>query len=612
MAADSDRNDSQFAAAHMLPAASADIEGNSRSTATYLGSLGLRKTASGCGNFEGDQDYFKFNPSRSGTVSLTLSTYDNLRTQFRRYFADGSSRLVHGYAMNTHVAAGQTVTFNVRAVEGLGNYKLTLRLTPDAVKLGEIQSKLLRNQHIRGEKWFQFSSSNPGSLRAESWIGRSTQDIRLELYDAEFQKLATSKGRYKDDITVDAASDEVFYLHVAGSNGSVKLRLTSNPENPFAAGISYYVATDGSDANDGSLNRPFATLQKVVRLVNPGDTIFVRGGTYSVNAPLQLVRPGAENNPIRLWAYQNERVVLDFAATPTNFYQAVSVQTNWWHLKGLTIEHSSSFGLKTNGSHNIYENMTFRWNAATGMSLIGTNGLIPSDNLFLNCDSYENYDAAWHGENADGFGLNYTIGTGNRFHGCRAWGNSDDGWDLWEASQAVTVVDSWSYRNGVNLWNDANFQGDGNGFKLGRDSGAHFLTNCLAWENSNNGFDTNGNGYCVHIYNCTAYANGARNWQIENLTTHVLRNNISLDGATADFVGSSVNSVFNSWNGLGVGSIDFVSLDSSVARGPRPSDGSLPVSSFLHLAINSRLVDAGVSLGFAFQGAAPDLGAFET
>ena len=49
---------------------------------------------------------------------------------------------------------------------------------------------------------------------------------------------------------------------------------------PLGNGQTYYVATDGSDTNDGSLNAPFKTFQKAAETLQPGDTCIIRGGTY--------------------------------------------------------------------------------------------------------------------------------------------------------------------------------------------------------------------------------------------------------------------------------------------------------------------------------------------
>jgi hypothetical protein len=47
-----------------------------------------------------------------------------------------------------------------------------------------------------------------------------------------------------------------------------------------AQGSTYYVATNGSDTNPGSLTAPLATIQRAVNLAVAGDAIIVRDGTY--------------------------------------------------------------------------------------------------------------------------------------------------------------------------------------------------------------------------------------------------------------------------------------------------------------------------------------------
>ena len=42
----------------------------------------------------------------------------------------------------------------------------------------------------------------------------------------------------------------------------------------------YYVATNGNDANAGSLAAPFASMQRVQKAAVAGDAVYVRGGTY--------------------------------------------------------------------------------------------------------------------------------------------------------------------------------------------------------------------------------------------------------------------------------------------------------------------------------------------
>ena len=45
--------------------------------------------------------------------------------------------------------------------------------------------------------------------------------------------------------------------------------------------VTYYVATNGNDNNNGSFQFPFATIQKAHDATLPGDTIYIRNGTYN-------------------------------------------------------------------------------------------------------------------------------------------------------------------------------------------------------------------------------------------------------------------------------------------------------------------------------------------
>jgi hypothetical protein len=245
-----------------------------------------------------------------------------------------------------------------------------------------------------------------------------------------------------------------------------------------------------------------------------------------------------------------------------------------------------------------------------------------SYNLVLNCDSYLNYDPVKHGEDADGFvakgSTNCTtcLGPGNVFRGCRSWSNSDDGFDLWWAGNSVRIEDCWAFRNGENIWNDPNFQGDGNGFKLGQGGGAHIVIRCMAYNQQHTGFDLNRaktDATGVTLYNCTGVGNQEKNFKFSNPTTgaiHTLRNNISYSGSV--IIGTLIDNSHNSWNsGFTVSAADFVSLDPNGIDGAREPNGTLPKLKFLHLVRTSPLINAGINVGQPFDGNAPDLGAFE-
>jgi hypothetical protein len=159
------------------------------------------------------------------------------------------------------------------------------------------------------------------------------------------------------------------------------------------------------------------------------------------------------------------------------------------------------------------------------------------------------------------------------------------------------------------------FAGDGNGFKLGKSESTtshHVLVNTVAYGNlGGNGFENNDNISGVTFYNCVSYNNPKAGFEAINVSSHVLKNNISYKNGKSDNIlaGSDVSN--NSWNGLTVTDADFLSLHDNVITGPRNADGSLPASDFLRLNPSSGLIDKGVDVGLPYEGAAPDLGAFE-
>ncbi len=79
-------------------------------------------------------------------------------------------------------------------------------------------------------------------------------------------------------------------------------------EGRFAAGATYCVAPSGSDANPGTEAQPWKTLQKAARSVQPGDTVRIKAGEYSVRPSWTVDRAGTAERPITYRAYGDGEV----------------------------------------------------------------------------------------------------------------------------------------------------------------------------------------------------------------------------------------------------------------------------------------------------------------
>ena len=49
------------------------------------------------------------------------------------------------------------------------------------------------------------------------------------------------------------------------------------------SGKKYYVSVNGDDRGKGSKSKPFRTFAKALKKLKPGDTLYVRKGTYKEN-----------------------------------------------------------------------------------------------------------------------------------------------------------------------------------------------------------------------------------------------------------------------------------------------------------------------------------------
>jgi hypothetical protein len=235
---------------------------------------------------------------------------------------------------------------------------------------------------------------------------------------------------------------------------------------------------------------------------------------------IRSTRSGTQAKTLKIYAAPNAttRPILDFTtqpridppdADPENVDRGIKVNSDWTHVRGFEVMKANDNGIHIMGANNVVENCVVHDNDDTGIQ-IGTNTSAPAgtsgiNNTVLNCDSYHNYDAANGGENADGFGAKEASGTGNRFIGCRAWENADDGYDFYGWTSQIVLQNCWALRSAMNSAFTGD-QADGNGFKLGASEGGggHSLMNCSAWDNKKTGFTRNSgsNSTCTGCTSC--------------------------------------------------------------------------------------------------------------
>ncbi len=199
---------------------------------------------------------------------------------------------------------------------------------------------------------------------------------------------------------------------------------------PVAAAATFYVSPIGDDANDGaSVATPWRTLARANPVLQPGDTLLLRGGEYtSPSAPpansIQPARSGTAAAPITYRAYAGETPVL--TAIPRQHYAIDLRDRSHIHIVGITIDgkHRGSaatvagWGRLTQATHNTIRGCTFTHGYAyAGVQLLsGSNYNRILDNRFDFFGAWDDPQRGDYGETLELRDSSYNLIEGNTFH----------------------------------------------------------------------------------------------------------------------------------------------------------------------------------------------------
>ncbi|EEM80175.1 hypothetical protein bthur0011_58840 [Bacillus thuringiensis serovar huazhongensis BGSC 4BD1] len=182
----------------------------------------------------------------------------------------------------------------------------------------------------------------------------------------------------------------------------------------------YYVSPTGNDLNPGTLDQPFATIQKAANVAKEGSTIYIRGGVYKQK--VRVAHSGASGAPITFQNYQDEKVILDgsnvkleddglFTIEDKNYIQVkglefrnlkstkvsetpigiyitgtgsyIVIRNNYIHHIEANVKDGNAHGIAVNGNVDSFEvtNNKVHDNNNIGIVLIGHEGVSPVASL---------------------------------------------------------------------------------------------------------------------------------------------------------------------------------------------------------------------------------------
>jgi parallel beta-helix repeat protein len=105
----------------------------------------------------------------------------------------------------------------------------------------------------------------------------------------------------------------------------------------------FYVATNGSDSNPGSITQPFATITHASKSARAGDIVYVRGGVYQ--QLVEIASRGTASARILFSPYPGEQAVIDGSGGGTNTNAVLLYATEYVDFSGFEVRNANRMGI---------------------------------------------------------------------------------------------------------------------------------------------------------------------------------------------------------------------------------------------------------------------------
>jgi parallel beta-helix repeat protein len=292
-----------------------------------------------------------------------------------------------------------------------------------------------------------------------------------------------------------------------------------------AEGATYYVATTGNNANAGAETTPFQTLNKGVSVLKPGDTLYVRQGTY-VEKLFDSIPAGTSwTQPVTVAAYPGEKVTIQpNAAEHVLVFQGSD--THYIIIDGFIIDGANSLynGVKITstsqgGAHHIRIKNTEIKNTQTSGILVTAGA---DYNEFINLDVHHTGLSATSGSDGGGHGV-YIGSANNLLERSSIHDNRKVGIQVYNGKGGVNnniIRYNKSYKNGTAGLSDGK-----SGLIIGSGSGTIAYNN-IVWGNPGSGITVGYGASGVKVYNNTTYDNQEYGIDVRSSSNTEVKNNI--------------------------------------------------------------------------------------
>jgi parallel beta-helix repeat protein len=171
-----------------------------------------------------------------------------------------------------------------------------------------------------------------------------------------------------------------------------------------------YVATNGSDSNPGTQSQPMASIQNAIYQAVPGDTIYVRQGTYYPSQRIEIYPSGTTANRINVKAYPKESVIIDGSKIQGNNRDIMSITGDYINVEGFEIRNSQKHGIVVWDASDVrVASIKTYNNYEGGINSYYSSNIVMENNIAYRTNLQNKTTGRWSNGIGAGFSQNITI-----------------------------------------------------------------------------------------------------------------------------------------------------------------------------------------------------------
>ncbi|HEX2980166.1 MAG TPA: hypothetical protein VHO48_07870, partial [Anaerolineaceae bacterium] len=228
-------------------------------------------------------------------------------------YGDGDERTRVNYGSDPSHKYVTTYFRSQFTATAISSYEsLTIRLNRDDAAIVYLNGiEIYRNNLPDGEVGYRTYAKSAADGTIEARVDKSALVEGTNLLAVEIHQASASSS----DISFSLVLIANIGAPVVQPTDTPSTRPTTQPTEPPTQGNAWYVAPNGSSSGQGTMASPWdlSTALAYPAAVHPGDTIWLRGGTYGSGGTTEFQSnlQGSSGNFITVRAFPGEKVTVD-------------------------------------------------------------------------------------------------------------------------------------------------------------------------------------------------------------------------------------------------------------------------------------------------------------